>query len=106
MFWHCGVFESPRQAFSAFLQDTFGKKTSFPLAERGKARGYNGVCPQDSAMVECVLGLPSELNYPTLPPWRPASDRLYLSDEGETFIATDGGIDLPTDQWFLWRAIP
>jgi hypothetical protein len=43
-----------------------------------------------------LLGRPSEFDYPPLPPCRPATDRLYLTDQGKTLVATDGGTDLPT----------
>ena len=49
-------------------------------------------------MIEWLLGLPSEFDYPPLPSWRPSSEREYLSFEGRTLIATDGGTDFPTDR--------
>ncbi len=49
-------------------------------------------------MIEWMHGLPSEFDYPPLPLWRPAADGCYLSEDGRTLFATDGGTDLPTDR--------
>ncbi len=47
-------------------------------------------------MLEWLMGRTTEFDYPPPPPWRPAHDRLHLSKEGKTLIATDGGTDDPT----------
>ncbi len=49
-------------------------------------------------MIEWLHRLLTAFDYLPLPPWRPSSERLYLSDEGRTLIATDGGTDFHTDR--------
>ncbi len=70
------------------------RQTSLPLAEWEKACKKNGICPRDPSMVEWLLGF----RLLSAPPWRPAFDRLYLSEDDRTLIATESGTNLPTDR--------
>ncbi len=49
-------------------------------------------------MIEWMHALPSEFDYPPIPPWRQSSEREYITAEGRTLIATDGGTDFPADR--------
>ena len=98
LFWQCEAFAAPREKFLADLKTITGNKPSLPLAEWERTCKNNGLCPQDPAAIEWLHSLPSEFDYPPLPPWRPSSDCEYLFGEGRTLFATDGGTDFPADR--------